>query len=1261
MRRARLPFLLILLLVVPNPASSAPPRTLVVHSGTPCATGDASFTSLSSAVAAASPGDRILVCPGTYRENVRVTKSNLVIAGVGEPFSVTIEALNTTKHVIELINVRNVAISNLSLKKAFGSQQSGLYAYYSSESSFKNIVVAENYFGLNLVSSSGISVEGLISESNTNAGVNLEGSVACTLSGMKVRGNRIGLISLISSEVRVSGSVFIGNSEGGLLLKYSDNNTISRVEARENGWYGIYLQRSRGNLIANSSSSNNTALGVDGYGLYIYQGSSGNSIQNTTIKDNVYGVKVYSSDANVINASIINNSVAGIYIEGSRGNRIGSIVRGSIYGIWIYGGGENEFSGDSGYNRYGLLIMESSNNVIRGAVIHDNVYTGIVVEGNSSVGNVFTRVSSYNNTLLGIDLGGDYVTKNDGKLTEGPNHLIDYPVFMWAGVYGSRMIVRGYVNAEGNSSANPSFNNADVEVYQSTGHPSGYGEGLRYLGSLKAVNGIFMGWIDLPRDLHGKGINITSLATLMPHGSSEFGPRIFAPSLMTNLSLVKSVDPSVVTPGSTVRVSLLLSNYGNGTAYNVTLTDSLPEGMSYIPGTARVNGSSIEPSVSGRNLSWILNVPPESSLLVEFNATVNAPPGTRLENVATFSSQDGSGGDSSEVDVISPPKIRAEKVASPTSVEIGGKVSYTVTIRNSGDLPTFIVVSDRIPSGMSYVEGSFSSNVTLEGPQISGSEIRYNLTLGPRGSASVSYKLKADSQGRKDNRVYVNGSIVASASVLVIGPPGPPPGGGSGSGPGGGSGTPPCGYIPPPSNPSTGKPAEERKQEYVLTGIPIVLVSLGSQGIKVESYRATGSSGPTSSSGSGSGAAALITLDLSATPTAAETGSNIAFLVKVSNVGDGPYENLKVSVDLSAGLDYVTGSSKLGGVRVEPRNEMNVLKWGIGKLNAKSGLEISFMAKLIATAGSYKVVAVASEAMDSVLISVKSKEVVTQPPPLQQVPEVVELDVSSFSSGRLGTVRMVLSSPTGAKDVKVVANLNASLKYVTGSVRVGSTQVRTEVSGNSLSWKLNISKGRSIEISFDVEPAADTVTSGRVDVLLPGFGKQKSTIVSFEAKQKSIFPVFELELPQVPIWTFLLPLLVLPIVLAYRRKGKGAIVMDYAALKIAAERGRLDDLARRYDIYVPNETFNKLTKDQHLIKSLESYLIGRDIRVERAPKDVSIEGMDEEISAIVSLARRKGTFAYLGNEEAFRSLREKGVKVRLMREGRPPSIEASLP
>ncbi|RSN70907.1 DUF11 domain-containing protein [Candidatus Korarchaeum cryptofilum] len=1266
MRRAYLSLLMIFILLQANLILSAPPRTIVVHTGSPCTSGDAYFTSLSSAISSANPGDSVKICPGTYRDNVRVTKS-LSISGVGDPSSVVVEAYNTTKHVIEVSNTRNVTISNLTVRGAVGSQQSGIYVYYTSESSLRNIIATGNYFGINIVSSSSINVSDLISENNTNAGVNFESSVACSFSDLRLRRNRIGFLSLLSSDSKLMDARIEGNSEGGLLLKYSNNNNLSGIEAERNGWYGVYLQKSTGNIILNSRADNNTALGVDSYGFYIYQGSDNNKLENVSAKDNVYGIAIIYSSNNSVRASLVNNTFSGAYIYQSRGNSIDGSTEGSIYGIWIQNGGENKLIGESSHNRFGVLISESSGNLLNGTRIHDNIYSGIVVEGNSSIGNVFTKLSCYNNTLLGIDLGGDYVTRNDGKLTEGPNDFMDYPVLTWAAVYGDRLLVRGYINSEGSGSGSPAFNGSEVEIYLSTNHKSGYGEGLRYLGSLRALNGEFLGWIDLPNDLRGKGMNITSTATLMPHGTSEFGPNIFAPSLSTNISVEKLIEPSIVTPGSSAKVTLIIANRGNGTAYNVSIIDSLPYGMSYISGTAKLNGSSLEPKVNGSKLSWILNIPAGSIMLLEFNVSITASPGSHLENIAFFSSEDGSGNSSADVSVISPPVIEVRKTASSTSVKVGDEVSYQLRIGNSGDLPAFISVRDTIPTGMSYVSGSFSSNVSLD-LDISGGEIKFNVTLAPKSSLVASYKLKALTEGRKDNRVYVNGTLSASASVIVTNPPSAPSGGSGGSGghsghsggSGGSGGSPSCGYIPPPTSTPPATPSKPSSNDYVFNGIPIVLVSLGSQGIKLESYQ-SGSSGSSGVQPMTSGSAlALITVDISASPTKAETGSNIAFLVNVSNIGEGAYEGLEVQVDLTPGLDYVSGSSKLGGVKVEPKNDKNVLKWKISKLDQKSSLEISFLAKLIATAGSFNVVATAATASDSVIISVKPKEVAAPQPQPQQVPEVVELDVSGSSSGRVGTVTITLTSPTGARSVRIVANLN-SLKYVPNSAKLADMPAKTDVRENSLSWLISISKGGKAVITFNVEPSSDDVNSGEVNVFLPDFGKQKSVTIKFEAKQMAMGPSLEIKLPQIPIWIFLLPLLAIPIVLAYKRRGREAVVMDYSALRRAVERGMIEDLVRRYDVYVPQETFNKVSKDQRLMKALEKYLIGRSLKVERVLSDVSIEGFDDEVAAVISLAQRRGTFAYLGNEEAFKKLKEKGLKVKFVKEGRPLSLEANIP
>src|SRR5438445_2218353 len=67
-----------------SPASAA--TTLVVDddgmaSATDCNATTPAYPTISAAVAAASPGDTIKVCPGFYNEQVNVNKNNLTLLG----------------------------------------------------------------------------------------------------------------------------------------------------------------------------------------------------------------------------------------------------------------------------------------------------------------------------------------------------------------------------------------------------------------------------------------------------------------------------------------------------------------------------------------------------------------------------------------------------------------------------------------------------------------------------------------------------------------------------------------------------------------------------------------------------------------------------------------------------------------------------------------------------------------------------------------------------------------------------------------------------------------------------------------------------------------------------------------------------------------------------------------------------------------------------------------------------------------------------
>src|ERR671925_253878 len=79
----------------PPPAAKGGKRVLLVDDDkAQCKRAD--FTTIQAAVTAASTGTTILVCPGTYRESVTITKNDLRIRAKGAPGAVVLDGLAQT-------------------------------------------------------------------------------------------------------------------------------------------------------------------------------------------------------------------------------------------------------------------------------------------------------------------------------------------------------------------------------------------------------------------------------------------------------------------------------------------------------------------------------------------------------------------------------------------------------------------------------------------------------------------------------------------------------------------------------------------------------------------------------------------------------------------------------------------------------------------------------------------------------------------------------------------------------------------------------------------------------------------------------------------------------------------------------------------------------------------------------------------------------------------------------------------------------------
>lgn len=229
--------------------------------GGSCATPD--FTSIQSAVDAATAGDTIMVCAGTYNENVTIGTS-LTLAGAQAGVSVADRTSGASDEAIVngtggstiQINASNVTIDGFTL-----TNSEGLSSVYDNEQS--NVTVTNNFIG---------------NETNSGTspviGIYVEG-VSSSLNNIVIDGNDISDIHQTGGYASAMG-ILIGDSNGagttidGLVIH---GNTISNITARTDAWrvghgaYGILLNHgtspSAGST-PNAQITNNTITNLEG-------------------------------------------------------------------------------------------------------------------------------------------------------------------------------------------------------------------------------------------------------------------------------------------------------------------------------------------------------------------------------------------------------------------------------------------------------------------------------------------------------------------------------------------------------------------------------------------------------------------------------------------------------------------------------------------------------------------------------------------------------------------------------------------------------------------------------------------------------------------------------------------------------------------------------------------------------------------------------------------------------------------------------------
>ncbi|MGH7662873.1 MAG: right-handed parallel beta-helix repeat-containing protein [Gemmatimonadaceae bacterium] len=236
--------------VVPGVSANATgPRTLVVdNDGADCPNVD--FATIQAAVAAADPGATILVCAGTYLEQVTIAKNDLRVLAKGKPGDVTLDGLdlpamiagfrleNAHGNLIEGFVVRNYHEAGIWLRT--GSSGNTIRMNVTTGSPFHDGIQLQNAPG-NLVEHNRAVAN--FSPASVACGINVIGGGS---DGNVVRHNEV-----------------FENDFGIQVAAGADNNLIFHNESHDNRRFGIRnLAAANGNVIENNRSVNNAGPGI---------------------------------------------------------------------------------------------------------------------------------------------------------------------------------------------------------------------------------------------------------------------------------------------------------------------------------------------------------------------------------------------------------------------------------------------------------------------------------------------------------------------------------------------------------------------------------------------------------------------------------------------------------------------------------------------------------------------------------------------------------------------------------------------------------------------------------------------------------------------------------------------------------------------------------------------------------------------------------------------------------------------------------------
>jgi uncharacterized repeat protein (TIGR01451 family) len=234
----------------------------------------------------------------------------------------------------------------------------------------------------------------------------------------------------------------------------------------------------------------------------------------------------------------------------------------------------------------------------------------------------------------------------------------------------------------------------------------------------------------------------------------------YSPAAQTpGLAATKTANDLTPNPGDVLTYTMVIANHGSKTITNVTVSDPLPAGLSFlgpISLTPPQGGATLGPPPA---LASGLTVTAGTAITLTFPVTVDPAllPGTEITNSATVTSPTAPAPASGSVKVTvtsaSVPDLSLSKTVNQAMPKPGDQISYTIVIANKGGAASDAVVSDPLPAGLQFV-----GPVSLTPPQ-------GGVTLGTPPTLASGLDIGANSAVTLTFPVMVNPGLAAGTQI----------------------------------------------------------------------------------------------------------------------------------------------------------------------------------------------------------------------------------------------------------------------------------------------------------------------------------------------------------------------------------------------------------------------------------------------------------------------------------------------------------------